>query len=172
MLLEREKPLMIDIRRAASTDWEDIWPIFHEVVSRGDTYPFDPASDKDSAFQIWMLAPQATYVASEEGRILGTYYIKPNQPALGSHVCNAGYMVAASARGRGIGRAMCRHSLKEAAQLGFKAMQFNLVVATNIHAVKLWKDMGFETIGTLPAAFNHRKRGLVDAHVMYQLLKP
>jgi L-amino acid N-acyltransferase YncA len=172
MLLEREKPLMIDIRRAASTDWEAIWPIFHEVVSRGDTYPFDPACDKTSAFQIWMLAPQATYVASEEGRILGTYYIKPNQPALGAHVCNAGYMVASSARGRGIGRAMCGHSLQEAVKLGFRAMQFNLVVATNVRAIKLWQDMGFEIIGTLPAAFNHRERELVDAHVMYQLLRP
>ena len=163
---------MIDIRRAAKADWEDIWPIFHEVVSQGDTYPFDPASDKDTAFQIWMVAPQATYVSSQEGRILGTYYIKPNQPALGSHVCNAGYMVVSSARGRGIGRAMCRHSLQEAVKLGFRAMQFNLVVVTNVHAIKLWKDMGFEIVGTLPAAFNHRERGLVDAHVMYQLLRP
>ena len=163
---------MNDIRRSARADWEDIWPIFHEVVSRGDTYPFDPASDRDSAFQIWMGAPTATYVALQDGRIQGTYYIKPNQPALGAHVCNAGYMVASSARGKGIGRAMCRHSLKEAVTLGFRAMQFNLVVATNVPAIRLWKAMGFEIIGTLPAAFNHRQRGLVDAHVMYQLLGP
>ena len=111
-----------------------------------------------------------TYVAVADGEILGTYYIKPNQPRLGSHVCNAGYMVSAKARGKGIGRSMCAHSLKEAVKLGFKAMQYNLVAATNVHAIQLWKDMGFEIIGTLPKAFNHKTKGLVDAYVMYQLL--
>ena len=89
---------------------------------------------------------------------------------MGAHVCNAGYMVSAKARGKGIGRAMCAHSLKEAVNLGFKAMQYNLVAATNVHAIKLWKEMGFEIIGTLPKAFNHKARGLVDAHIMYQQL--
>ena len=105
-----------------------------------------------------------------EGEILGTYYIKANQPGLGSHVCNCGYMVRASARGEGIGRAMCKHSLGEARKLGFKAMQFNLVVSTNTGAVKLWRDLGFDIIVTLPKAFNHRQKGFVDAFVMYQWL--
>ena len=112
----------------------------------------------------------ATYVAVEGGEILGTYYIKPNQPGLGAHVCNAGYMVSAKARGKGIGRSMCAHSLKEAVNLGFKAMQYNLVAATNVFAIQLWKDMGFEIIGTLPKAFHHQAKGLVDAHIMYRLL--
>lgn len=107
----------------------------------------------------------------EEKKVLGTYYIKPNQPGLGSHVCNAGYMVSSVARRRqGIGRAMCGHSLQEAVTLGFKAMQFNLVVATNIRAIKLWKEMGFEMIGTLPKAFKHTDKGFVDAHIMYKRL--
>lgn len=75
------------------------------------------------------------------------------------------------ARGKGIGRAMCAHSLKEAVKLGFRAMQYNLVVSTNINAIGLWQDMGFEIIGTLPMAFKHKEKGLVDAHIMYQLLK-
>ena len=79
-------------------------------------------------------------------------------------------MVSAKARGKGIGRLMCSHSLQEAVQLGFKAMQYNLVAATNVFAIELWKDMGFEIIGTLPKAFNHNTKGLVDAHIMYQLL--
>jgi ribosomal protein S18 acetylase RimI-like enzyme len=116
-----------------------------------------------------MELPTATYVAVENKIILGTYYIKPNQPGQGAHVCNAGYMVGAQARGKGIGRELCVHSLREAVNLGFKAMQYNLVAATNVYAVKLWKDLGFEIIGTLPKAFNHKARGLVDAYVMYQL---
>ena len=117
-----------------------------------------------------MKNPRATYAAYDDGEPVGTYYIKPNQPGLGSHVCNAGYMVAPRARGKGIGRAMCLHSLDEARKLGFKAMQYNLVVCTNRGAVKLWQDLGFKIIGRLPKVFNHSQKGLVDAFVMYQWL--
>ena len=162
---------MIKIHLSTKKDWEQIWPIVHDVLSRGDTYAYSPETTRDEAFKIWMVSPTATYVAVEDGNIIGTYYIKSNQPGCGSHVCNAGYMVSSKTRGKGIGRAMCAHSLKEAVKLGFKAMQFNLVVSTNVNAIELWKDMGFEIIGTLPKAFNHKEKGLVDAHVMYQLLE-
>jgi ribosomal protein S18 acetylase RimI-like enzyme len=112
-----------------------------------------------------------TYVALDQGKIVGTYHIKPNHPALGAHVCNVGYMVSSNARSRGIGRAMCEHSQIEARKLGFRAMQFNLVVTTNTGAIKLWQDLGFSIVGTLPKAFRHKKRGLVDAFVMYKLLE-
>ncbi len=161
---------MIKIRIAEKKEWEQIWPIVHEVFENGDTYAYPPGTTKAEAYKIWMKSPSATYIAILDGKVLGTYYIKPNQPALGSHVCNAGYMVSSTARGRGIGRAMCAHSLKEAVKLGFKAMQYNLVVVTNVHAIELWQDMGSEIIGTLPRAFNHKDLGLVDAHIMYQLL--
>ena len=161
---------MIDIRRAGENDWDQIWPIVHEVFQSGATYAYPPETDKEEAYQIWMASPTATYVALSDGQVVGTYYLKPNQPALGSHVCNAGYMVSSDARGRGIARKMCTHSLKEALTLGFRAMQYNLVVATNKFAIELWKSMGFEIIGTLPRAFNHKELGIVDAHVMYRLL--
>lgn len=161
---------MIEIRKAVDADWGQIWPIVHEVFARGDTYSYSPDTAIEKGYTIWMASPLATYVAVANGEILGTYYIKPNQPGLGSHVCNAGYMVSAKARGKGIGRSMCAHSLKEAVKLGFKAMQYNLVAATNVFAIQLWKEMGFEIVGTLPKGFNHKTRGLVDAHIMYQLL--
>lgn len=161
---------MLEIKLAQNDGFEAIWPIIHEVLRTGDTYPFAPESTREEAFQIWMQKPQATYVAYLDDEIVGTYYIKANQPGLGSHVCNAGYMVRASARGQGIGKAMCKHSLGEARKLGFKAMQYNLVVSTNTGAVELWQDMGFEIIGTLSKAFNHREKGFVDAFVMYQWL--
>ncbi len=162
---------MVEIRKAVDADWDQIWQIVHEVFSKGDTYAYPPDTDEGQGHKIWMESPTVTYVAVEDGQILGTYYIKPNQPGLGSHVCNAGYMVDAKARGKGIGRTMCTHSLREAARLGFKAMQYNLVAATNVNAVKLWQDMGFEIIGTLPQAFDHRTNGLVDAYVMYRLIE-
>ena len=161
---------MIKIRKAVDADWDQIWPIVHDVLAKGNTYSFSPDTDKEQGYAIWMKSPVAIYVAVEDAEILGTYYLKPNQPGLGAHVCNAGYMVSAKARGKGIGRAMCAHSLKEAVNMGFKAMQYNLVAATNVHAIRLWKEMGFEIIGTLPKAFNHKARGLMDAHIMYQQL--
>ncbi|WP_425061321.1 N-acetyltransferase family protein [Sporomusa carbonis] len=104
----------------------------------------------------------------ENEQVVGTYFLKPNQPGLGSHVCNAGYIVSFKARGKGIGRTMCEHSLKEARTFGFKGMQYNFVVATNEVAVKLWKKCGFNIVGTLHNAFNHKEKGFVDAYIMYQ----
>ena len=161
---------MITIKKAAKKDWDQIWPIVQAVFQSGSTYAYPPETNKEDAYTIWMKVPTATYMALSEGTVAGTYYIKPNQPALGSHVCNAGYMVSSTARGQGIGRALCAHSLQEAVKLGFKAMQYNLVVVTNQCAIKLWIDMGFEIIGTLPRAFKHKEMGLVDAHIMYQIL--
>lgn len=80
------------------------------------------------------------------------------------------FMVASAVRGQGVGQAMCEHSLAEARRLGFRAMQYNLVVAGNESARRLWTRMGFEDIGVLPGAFHHSELGYVDAIVMYREL--
>lgn len=161
---------MLIIRKALETDWEEIWPIVHNILKKGDTYAYPPETDKKKGRQIWMTSTTATYVATWNEKIIGTYFIKPNQPGLGSHVCNAGYMVSNMSRGEGIGRKMCAHSLNEARKLGFSAMQYNLVVVTNVYAIRLWKDMGFEIVGKLRKAFCHKQKGFLDAYVMYRLL--
>ncbi|MFH1242607.1 MAG: GNAT family N-acetyltransferase [Pseudomonadota bacterium] len=160
----------MEIRQAKETYFDGIWPILEEVFREGDTFPHSPATSREAAFQYWMVTPTATYVAVDEGEIVGTYYLRPNQPDLGSHVCNAGYIVRAGARNRGIGTAMGKHSLVEARSHGFKAMQFNLVVATNEPSIRIWKKLGFDVVGTLPKAFKHKDLGFVDAFVMYRLL--
>ena len=160
----------MQIRKASSDDFDTIWPIFHTIVAAGTTYPYAPETSREQARHIWMQAPRATYLLEENGQTLGTYYIKPNQPGLGSHICNCGYMVAPEARGRGLGTRLCLHSLNTAAELGFSAMQFNLVVSTNTVAVRLWKKLGFSHVGTVPKAFNHTEHGLVDAYIMYRQL--
>ena len=162
---------MINIRKARETDFDDIWKIFHAIVEAGETYAYSPQTTKEQAFKIWMAPYVTTYVADEDGTILGTYILKRNQPALGAHVANASYMVSPKAQGRGVGKAMGKHSLEEAKRAGYRAMQFNLVVSTNQAAIALWKDLGFSIIGTLPKAFNHKKLGFVDAHVMYRFLE-
>lgn len=160
----------LHIRSAAPQDAEAIWQIFHEVVQGGDTFAFAPDTPRAEALHLWCDYPRATYVAESAGVVVGSYFIKDNQPGLGSHVCNAGYMVASSARGLGVGRAMCAHSLTEARRLGYSAMQYNIVVSTNTSAVTLWQSMGFSIVGRLPGAFRHAKLGKVDAYVMYRSL--
>jgi L-amino acid N-acyltransferase YncA len=166
---------VLTIRRATETDWDEIWPIFHTVVQQGDTYTYDPGTTKEEGRALWMTsqgtAPQGTtWVACRGEQVVGTYLLKPNQPGLGSHVANAGYMVDPREAGRGVGRVMCEHSLEEARRAGFLAMQFNFVVSTNTRAVALWQKMGFRIAGTLPKAFRHKTLGLVDAYVMHQFL--
>jgi len=160
----------ITIRRATDADWPQIWPIVRSVIRRGDTFPQARDLGEDAAYDYWMSQPSATCIALVDDRVAGTYYIRPNHAAAGAHVCNAGYMVAEDRRRRGIGRALCRHSLTEAAALGFLAMQFNLVVSTNGASIRLWQSMGFRIVGTLPRAFRHPALGLVDAHIMYRFI--
>ena len=161
---------MIEIRRAQDSDFDGIWEIFHEVVQGGDTYVYPPDTTREQAHAFWMSKDLSTYVAILDGRIVGTYILKPNQIGLGSHVANAGYMVRRSASGKGIGAALCEHSLEEARRQGFLAMQFNMVVSTNQRAVALWQRMGFAIVGTLPKVFRHSRLGLVDAYVMHRTL--
>ena len=164
---------MLQIRAFEQRDWPAVWKIIEPVFRAGETYPFSPDITEEEAHQVWIEMPAATFVAMDDSNeILGTYYIKPNQPALGAHVCNCGYIVAENARGKGIASQMCEHSQHEAVSQGFRAMQYNLVVSTNEGAVRLWRRHGFGIIGSLPNAFRHRQMGFVDAFVMYKQLKP
>ena len=159
------------IRRANEADHDAIWEIFREIVAGGDTYALDSNTSREDALAYWLAPGTHTYVAEQPGNgVAGTYILKPNQSGGGSHVANAGFMVSARARGQGIGRAMAGHCLTEARRLGFRAMQFNYVISTNIAAIRLWQDLGFEIVGTLPAAFRHPERGYVDVYVMYRSL--
>lgn len=163
----------MDIRRLRPEDWPQVWPILQATFAAGDTYAFAPDSSEAEIHRAWVEVPLATYVAvAEDGSILGTYFLKPNQPGLGSHVANCGYVVAASASGRGVATALCEHSQAEAVALGFRAMQFNFVVSTNERAVRLWQRLGFAIVGTLPGAFRHLLLGYVDAYVLFKQLVP
>lgn len=158
------------IREATQRDFECIWPIFREIAAAGETYAYPRSISREDAEKRWMQVPRQTFVAVEGGDILGTYTIKTNQEGPGRHVCNCGYMVASSARGRGVATAMCEHSQKVAVALGYQAMQFNFVASTNEGAVRLWTKLGFAIVGRLPKAFNHPDQGHVDALVMYKWL--
>jgi L-amino acid N-acyltransferase YncA len=158
------------IREATIADFDQIWPIFQSIVAAGETYTYPRETTREQAISLWLETPRKTFVAEENGDILGTYYIKTNQPGGGAHVCNCGYMVSSAARGRGLASSMCEHSQQIARSLGYLAMQFNFVASTNEGALRLWTKLGFETVGRLPKAFNHPTQGYVDAMVMYKWL--
>ena len=158
------------IRPARADDRAEIWSILEPVIRAGETYALARDMGESEAVAYWAGADRQTFVAEDEGRILGTYYLRANQPGGGDHIANCGYMTAAHAGGRGVARRMCEHSIAEARAAGFRAMQFNFVVSTNERAIRLWHAMGFETIGTLPRAFRHPRLGEVDALVMFRSL--
>ncbi|MCG3267287.1 GNAT family N-acetyltransferase [Yoonia sp. I 8.24] len=160
---------MITLRRATCDDWGAIWPLLRDVFRAGATYAVDPHITEDAARSYWMGAA-ATYVAETAEGIVGTYYIKTNQPGGGAHICNCGYIVGEAARGQGLARKMCAHSQDAARDMGYTAMQFNFVLDSNTYALKLWRDMGFATLGTIPDAFAHPDKGMVAAHIMYKSL--
>lgn len=158
------------IRKALSSDQDTIWDIFREVVSHGDSYVFSPDITKEEALSYWMGESVNCYVLEKEKQILGTFIIKNNQPGLGSHVANASFMVHQGARGQGVGEKMGRFALTEAKRLGYRSMQFNIVIATNETALRLWEKLGFKIIGTSPEAFHHKNSSYVDAHILHRFL--
>ena len=181
------------IRPSTEADHDAIWNIFRRIVAAADTYALDPNMSRQNAFAYWFAPGTRTYVAELDAKsraepvpfagtsrpssitdanpvIVGTYILRPNQAGGGSHVANAAFMVSASASGQGIGRAMAEHCLSEARSLGFRAMQFNFVISTNTPAIRLWQELGFNIVGTLPAAFRHPEKGYVDVYVMYRSL--
>ena len=146
-----------------------MWALLEPVFRAGETFPHDPAISEAEAQVAWVERSQAVMVAVDaSGELVGTYYLRPNSLALGAHVANAGYVVAEQARRRGIGSRLCQHSLQAAQRLGFRAMQFNLVVSTNSAGIRCWQRNGFQVVGTLPGAFLHKRLGYVDALVMFQ----
>lgn len=161
---------MIQIRRATAADGAALWAIIEPILRAGETYALPRDMAREDALAYWLGRDRHTFVAEAEGRVLGTYYLRANQAGGGGHVANCGYMTAQHAGGRGVARAMCAHSIDQARAEGYRAIQFNCVVSTNVHAVGLWQKMGFEIVGRLPGAFRHPTAGDVDALVMFQTL--
>ena len=161
----------MQIRNYADSDWPSVWPIFREVVTAGETFPYDLDWSSEQAQAVWVESPPGhTVVAYDGTRVLGTAKMGSNRPARGSHVSTASFMVAVEARGRGVGRALTEYALSWARERRYAAMQFNAVVASNHAAVKLYQAVGFRIIGTVPEAFEHPKLGRVGLHIMHRPL--
>jgi L-amino acid N-acyltransferase YncA len=165
----------MEIREATADDWAAIWPFFREIVSAQETYAYDPELTYEQAGAMWMSPSgsklsRTTVAVDADGTVLGSANMYPNRPGPGSHVASASFMVDASKRGGGVGRVLCQDMIDWAAANGFRSIQFNAVVETNERAVKLWQDLGFQIIGTVPEAFLHPTHGYVGLHVMHRKL--
>jgi L-amino acid N-acyltransferase YncA len=156
------------IREFTDADWPQVWPIIRAIVRAGDTFAYDPAMTEAAARAIWIeAAPGQTVVAVEGARILGTAKMGPNRAGPGSHIATASFMVAADARGQGVGTVLCRCALDWAKSHGFAGMQFNAVAASNVAAIAIYERLGFTIVGTVPGAFAHPTQGRVGLHIMY-----
>ncbi len=160
----------VKIRSFKNSDLNTLCDLFEEVTSTGETYDFAPNTPRDVAEKYFTALDVKCFVAEVDGAVAGMYILKANRPGLASHIGNCSYMVSSKFRGNGIGGLLCKHSIEQAKQDGFKAIQFNFVVSTNTGAVKLWQKCGFEIIGTIPGGYNHAKLGYVDAYIMFKKL--
>lgn len=158
----------VAVRRATAGDHDAIWAILEPAYRAGETYCIPRDITRGDALTDWFAAPFTVFAAELDGRVLGTSHIGRNRPGGGAHVANAGFVTHPDARGRGIASAMVTHAKDWARAQGFRAMQFNFVVATNEDAVHSWQKAGFAVAGRLPRAFLHPRLGYVDALVMYQ----
>jgi L-amino acid N-acyltransferase YncA len=159
------------IRAATDGDWPGIWPFLGPVLAAGETYTYPQDISQAEARAAWLLPePWHVLVAEHHGRILGIVKYGPNQPGRGAHVANASFVVDPAAAGRGVGRALAERVLVDAPAHGFRAMQFNAVVAANSGAIRLWESLGFRILATIPEAFDHPTAGLVGLHVMHRQL--
>ncbi|GAA0372509.1 GNAT family N-acetyltransferase [Bacillus horti] len=161
------------IREAKAEDWATIWLFFHQIVKAQETFAFEPDLNEEDARALWMVKPPGlTVVAmSDDGQfILGSASMYPNRSGPGAHVSSASFMVDEQHSGKGVGRALVEYALNWAKSQGFSAMQFNAVVESNVYAIRLYENLGFKIVGTVPDAFRHPREGLVSLHIMHRVL--
>jgi len=160
------------IRDAVDGDWPEIHPIFEAIVAEGRTYSYPAGLSSDDARALWMADPPGrTAVALDHDVVVGTARMGPNRPGRGSHIATASFMVEPATRSRGVGRALAEDMLAWARHGGYRGVQFNAVVETNYAAVRLWRSLGFEVVGTVPGAFEHADDGFVGLHIMFRRIE-
>ncbi len=150
--------------------FDEIWPIFQDVIKDEDTYPYPSNITKEEAQKLWFAPSAHVYIAYLSNKPVATRYIVPNKVGLGSHVANTGVMIDKKFRGMGLGKIMMGFAIQQCRELGFKAIQVNLVVCSNLPSIKICQHYGFKIIGTLPKAFHYKKTEYVDAYIMYKEL--
>jgi GNAT superfamily N-acetyltransferase len=140
-----------ELSQAGAHDHDELFAAYTQIVHSGDGFPHEPPLTREAFDDYWIAHSSAVWIARVGAQLVGAYYVKPNFVGKAAHIANAGYFILSSHRGRGYGRRLVEHSLHEARRLGFDAMQFNLVFASN-PARHMYRQMGFQELGRIPAA--------------------
>lgn len=144
----------VKIREYKKDDADALMKIWNQVVENGVAFPQEEPLTEDNADTFFR---QQTYTGVAEdkdsGDIVGMYILHPNNVGRCGHICNASYAVCRDIRGEHIGEKLVKDCLSMAHEKGFRILQFNAVVANNIHAIHLYERMGFTRIGTVPGGF-------------------
>ena len=162
----------MEVRPAIEQDWATIWPFFRAIVAAGETYAYDRDMPQDEARRTWMVPPpgHVAVAVDDLGAVIGSASMYRNRGGGGAHVASASFMVDPGSAGRGAGRALGEYFLAWAREAGFRAAQFNAVVASNERAVALWRSLGFVALAAVPAAFEHPTQGEVPLLIMHRFL--
>lgn len=143
------------IRKYNENDIKDMITIWNEIVEEGVAFPQEELLDQDMGKEFFA-SQSYVGVAQEEEKIVGLYILHPNNVGRCSHICNASYAVSSKERGRHIGEKLVKDCLVMAKQTGFKVLQFNAVVESNVHARHLYERLGFKQLGVIPGGFRMR----------------
>ena len=149
-------------------DFTDIWPLFKHIVANTDTFIYYPEITQEEAKTVWM-GPNV-FIVRYNQEVIATYRIRPNQLQRGNHIANASFMVHPEFQGKGIGKALGLDAIKRAKRLGYRGLQFNMVVKHNKKSIQLWLSLGFDIIGTIPEAYLMSDNSYADAHIVYKKL--
>ena len=156
---------MVELRPFGKEDVAAMCEIWNEVVAAGKAFPQTDLLDPEAA-EDFFASQTKTVVAVDESRVLGVYILHPNDVGRKAHVGNASFAVSAEARGRGVGRMLVADALESLSSCGFRAMQFNAVVASNAAAIHLYESLGMRRVGTIPEGFRSVD-GYEDMHIYY-----
>ena len=156
----------MEIRVFEKDDLGRMVEIWNEVVRAGDAFPQTDELDEAQAAEFFS-AQTRTAVADDEGHVVGMYILHPNNVGRCAHTANASYAVDSSVRGKGLGRALVQDSLDNLASCGFRGLQFNAVVASNVGAIHLYESLGFERIGVIPGGYRNGEDVYEDMIIFY-----
>lgn len=154
------------VRTATRADASAMLSLLLSAVTEGDALPFQGGIDTAFIDSQW-LGAAGCFLACRGEHVLGMYRYSANMPGRGSHIASATFLVCQQYRGQGVGRILVEHCLGQAKASGFRAMQFNQVLATNRAALSLYRSFGFKRVGKIPEAFAHPQYGYVSAYIMY-----
>ena len=160
----------IQIREYTGADLEGMIPIWNEIVEEGIAFPQEDCLDRESG-TAFFASQSYTGVAESDGKILGLYILHPNNIGRCGHICNASYAVSSKARGQHIGEKLVLDCLRKAKELGFRVLQFNAVVESNIHARHLYERLGFTQLGTIPGGFRMKDGSYANICPYYRVLE-